>query len=154
MFKESQKQMMCFRFCKKDSQPTVVLEKELYSKRVNRRIFTHREINIYDKNVLLRDLELKEWLGYWLLLGHTYDEAYKEKEQICAHYVYPHFRNKTNYLRIDQGIYHTSKNRTPYHTFSLPDDTDALLTNEDFKQTLAEKVINAIPISETLCRME
>ncbi len=153
---ESKKQMLYLSIHGHNQQPYIRFEIEPYYARLKRRIDTEQDIDMFDNRILLRDTELKERLGLWLILCLLVQYKFPDrKDRSWSCVVYPHFRGKQAVLRTDTETYQYMPEREYCGELLLESlDMDLEAENTPYKQTLAERVLTYLPISEELCMQE
>lgn len=148
-----QKQMLWISVHRQDSEPYLKLELESYYRKLNRRIYTEKSIDVFDKKILLRDQEFKLNLGFSLILLLLVDKGLADyKGRYWAALVYPHYRGQQTVIRLDEEVYHEQPQRKFCCTiplFGLSMEQEA--KNRSFRKVLAENVLKYLPISEELC---
>lgn len=150
------KQMLYMTIRRKADYGHVIFEMEPYYKRSRRYTRRSYEIDVFEKQLLLRDDELKEKIGFGLVLSlFIYGENEHDPEnRVWSQIAYPHFEGAQTVIRLDMEPYRYKSSRVYCGELLLPSlNMDIVVRDESFKRTLSEHMLRYLPITAELCMM-
>jgi len=151
-----EKKMLCLSVNQSQTDPSINIEIGPYYAYGHRWVASVKELEIFDKKILLRDTEFKEDLAFRIIL-HLFVEnritlIYQKP---CSMMIYPHLKGNQEIIAIGVQVPFDTPRRECVETLPIAGiGWDYLMDDNHFKQTLAEKILINLPISENLCHIE
>ena len=149
------KQMLCLSLHSKNESGYIRFEIEPFYADKKRLPDLAKDIDVCDTQILLRNSVFKEGLAFSILLSLFCRSSAEDKERDMAQLIYPHIYEGNTVLLTDAEKYEFKPHRQFLEELPLPSlNEDQVYDDESFKQTLAERILTHLPISEELCHAE
>jgi len=151
-----EKKMLCLSVNQSQAEPSINIESSPYYAYGHRWVASVKQLEVFDKEILLRDTEFKKDLAFRIIL-HLFVEnkitlIYQKP---CSMMIYPHLKGNQEIIAIGLQVpFDTPKRKCVKKLPIAGIGWDYLMDDEDFKQTLAENILTHLPISKELCYIE